>query len=237
MGGAQGFFRISAAATLVGLELPPASRNIELKPYGIARVDHRPARQRPPWTTTAKADFGVDAKYGITANLTADFTYNTDFAQVEVDEQQVNLTRFNLQLPEKREFFLEGRGIFSFAAFPTTGSGGGNSGGASTSTTPLLFYSRRIGLNGGRVIPIDVGGRVTGKVGKFSLGLLNIQTADDEVSRTPQTNFTVRAPQARRVPAQRDRRDDDEPVRIGVASPTRRIRATASTASSTSSAT
>ena len=108
-----------------------------------------------------------------------------------MDEQQVNLTRFSLQLPEKREFFLEGRGIFSFASFPTTGSGGGNSGGASTSTTPLLFYSRRIGLNAGRVIPIDVGGRVTGKVGKFSLGMLNIETADEAASKTPQTNFTV----------------------------------------------
>ena len=134
---------------------------------------------------------GADVKYGLTSNLTADFTYNTDFAQVEVDEQQVNLTRFSLQLPEKREFFLEGRGIFSFAAFPTTGSGGGGNGGASTSTTPLLFYSRRIGLNNGRVIPIDVGGRMTGKAGKFSLGLLNIETADEAASKTPQTNFSV----------------------------------------------
>jgi len=189
MGGAQGFFRISAAATLVGLELPPASRNIELKPYGITRST-TDRIVKPAVNNDGAADFGIDAKYGITANLTADFTYNTDFAQVEVDEQQVNLTRFNIQLPEKREFFLEGRGIFSFAAFPTTGSGGGN-GGTSTSTTPLLFYSRRIGLNANRVIPIDVGGRVNGKVGDFSLGLLNITTSDDEVSRTPQTNFSV----------------------------------------------
>ena len=131
MGGAQGIFRISAAATLVGLELPPASRNFELKPYGIARAttDRLVA---PAVDNKGEGDFGIDAKYGITANLTADFTYNTDFAQVEVDEQQVNLTRFSLQLPEKREFFLEGRGIFSFAAFPTTGSGGGATGGAST---------------------------------------------------------------------------------------------------------
>jgi hypothetical protein len=189
MGGAQGFFRISAAATLVGLELPPASRNIELKPYGITRLT-TDRIVSPVVDNKGEGDFGIDAKYGITANLTADLTYNTDFAQVEVDEQQVNLTRFSLQLPEKREFFLEGRGIFSFAAFPTTGSGGFG-GGVSTSTTPLLFYSRRIGLNNGRVIPIDAGGRVTGKVGKFSLGLLNIASAGDQVSNTPQTNFSV----------------------------------------------
>ena len=189
MGGAQGFFRISAAATLIGLELPPASRNIEIKPYGIARSTTDRV-VKPAVNNDGDADFGVDAKYGITANLTADFTYNTDFAQVEVDEQQVNLTRFNIQLPEKREFFLEGRGIFSFAAFPTTGSSS-STGNTSTSSTPLLFYSRRIGLNANRVIPIDVGGRVTGKVGKFSLGMLNITTADDDVSKTPQTNFSV----------------------------------------------
>jgi len=190
MGGAQGFFRISAAATLVGLELPPASRNIELKPYGITRLT-TDRLSTPTIDNKKDADVGIDAKYGITANLTADLTYNTDFAQVEVDEQQVNLTRFSLQFPEKREFFLEGRGIFSFAQFPTTGSSGGGSGNSSTSTTPVFFYSRRIGLNSGRVIPIDAGGRVTGKVGKFSIGALNIETADDSVSKTPQTNFTV----------------------------------------------
>jgi hypothetical protein len=190
IGGSTGFFRISAAATLVGLDLPPASRNIELKPYGITRLTTDRVSS-PSVNNKGEGDIGIDAKYGITANLTADLTYNTDFAQVEVDEQQVNLTRFTLQLPEKREFFLEGRGIFSFATFPTSGSGGGGGGGASTSTTPLLFYSRRIGLNGGRVIPIEAGGRVTGKVGKTSVGVLNIETDSDDSSRTPRTNFTV----------------------------------------------
>ena len=95
-------------------------------------------------------------KYGVTANLTADLTVNTDFAQVEVDEQQVNLTRFSLLLPEKRDFFLEGRGIFDF------GRGGDavgrrQSGGGHQRPRRTLFYSRRIGLNSGRVVPIDVG--------------------------------------------------------------------------------
>ncbi len=132
------------------------------------------------------AEFGGDFKYGVTANVTADLTVNTDFAQVEVDEQQVNLTRFSLFLPEKRDFFLEGRGNFDFAR---GGAGGGFS--QTGSDTPTLFYSRRIGLNRGRVIPIDVGGRLTGKVGSWGLGAVNIQSGEEEFSRTDSTNFTV----------------------------------------------
>jgi hypothetical protein len=187
IGGPTGFFRISAAATLVGLDLPPASRNIELKPYAISRVTvDRVAH--PGARDDLGGDIGGDVKYGITANLTADLTYNTDFAQVEVDEQQVNLTRFNLVFPEKREFFLENRGLFNFAQFPTTGGSGGSS---SSQDTPSLFYTRRIGLNGGRVVPIDVGGRLTGKLGGLGIGALNIETGDEPASGTPATNFTV----------------------------------------------
>jgi len=186
MGGAQGFFRISAAATLVGLDLPPASRNVEIKPYAISRLT-TDRLSTPRLDNHPEADLGVDAKYGVTANLTADVTVNTDFAQVEVDEQQVNLTRFNLVFPEKREFFLENRGVFTFAPIPSTGANMGNS----TTDTPSLFYSRRIGLNAGRVIPIDVGTRLSGKAGGFGIGLMNIETSDDQTSNTPATNFTV----------------------------------------------
>ncbi|OFW19671.1 MAG: hypothetical protein A3H97_18810, partial [Acidobacteria bacterium RIFCSPLOWO2_02_FULL_65_29] len=200
LGGSTAWFRVSGAATLVGLDLPTANKNVELKPYGISRFTTDRLRASPD---DFEGDFGVDAKYGITANLTADVTYNTDFAQVEVDEQQVNLTRFALSFPEKRDFFLEGRGIFDFGRGGNVsgggtnipgGGGGGGEGGAG-GITPQLFYSRRIGLNRNRVIPIDVGGRVTGKVGNTSLGLLNIQTGDhpgdDQVPATPTTNFTV----------------------------------------------
>jgi hypothetical protein len=186
IGGSTGFFRVSAGATVEGLELPPASKNFEIKPYGISRLT-TDRTSTPAVANDLEGDFGVDVKYGITANLTADITYNTDFAQVEVDEQQVNLTRFVLSFPEKRDFFLEGRGIFDFGR----GSGGGGGGGGNTGPVPTLFYSRRIGLNAGRVVPIDVGGRVTGKVGKFSLGLLNIQTDDEPKAAAPTTNFTV----------------------------------------------
>ena len=126
---------------------------------------------------------GIDLiKYGVTENLTADFTVNTDFAQVEADEQQVNLTRFSLFFPEKREFFLENQGTFGF---------GGTGGSSRGSDIPVMFYSRRIGLNEGREVPIRAGGRLTGRVGKFTLGLLNIQTGAEEVSAALATNFTV----------------------------------------------
>ena len=190
-GGRGGVFRVSAAGTLVGLEAPPAGRPLEVKPYAIGGVA-TDLTARPPERREGDGAFGVDLKYGITENLTADFTYNTDFAQVEVDEQQVNLTRFNLFFPEKREFFLEGRGIFGFArgSFRTARSlrresvlGGGD--------TPTLFYSRRIGLQAGSIVPILGGGRVTGKIGAFDVGALAIRTDDGTATSADDTAFTV----------------------------------------------
>jgi hypothetical protein len=190
-GGSQAWFRVSGAATLVGLDLPPAAKNIELKPYGIAGVTTDRAKT-PPVAHDLDKEVGFDAKYGVTANLTADFTYNTDFAQVEIDEQQVNLTRFSLLFPEKREFFLEGRGIFEFGRGPSNAPfGGGGGGGMNNNITPQIFYSRRIGLNQGQVIPIEAGGRLTGKMGRTGVGIMNIEAGDETVSATPATNFTV----------------------------------------------
>ncbi len=196
-GGPAGIFRVSDAATLVGLEVPSGSKNLEIKPYGIGGLT-TDLNTSPPVSNVGDGDFGVDVKYGITQNLTADFTYNTDFAQVEVDEQQVNLTRFSLFFPEKREFFLEGRGIFDFArggitggsggALRRGGSGGGFFGGGNA---PTLFYTRRIGLERGTIVPILGGGRVTGKVGAFDVGALSIQTDDEAISGAAMTNFTV----------------------------------------------
>jgi hypothetical protein len=186
-GGPGGIFRVSSAATLIGLDLPPAAKNIEVKPYGISKVTSDVAKGVQ---NDFQPNVGGDAKIGITANMTADLTLNTDFAQVEVDEQQVNLTRFSLSYPEKRDFFLEGRGIFDFGKGGPTNSSAGASN-SSTSLTPSLFYSRAIGLNAGQVIPLWAGGRVTGKDGKYSIGLLNIETGNEDVSRTPATNFTV----------------------------------------------
>ena len=98
---AGGGARMAYAGTLVGIEAPGGSRNVELRPYGISTL----TTDRPSGVSNdVSADVGIDAKYGITSSLAVDFTYNTDFAQVEIDEQQVNLTRFSLFLPEKREF-------------------------------------------------------------------------------------------------------------------------------------
>jgi hypothetical protein len=185
LAGPQALNRISAAGTLVGLDLPAVGKNLELKPYAVSRMTTDRLRT-PPVSNELGGDIGGDIKYGLTPNLTADFTVNTDFAQVEIDEQQVNLTRFSLFFPEKRDFFLEGRGIFDFAR-----GGTGAFGGVGTTDTPYLFYTRRIGLNGGRIIPIDAGGRLTGKIGQYAVGLMNIQTGDETVSNTRPTNFTV----------------------------------------------
>ena len=191
--GSSGIFRVSAAGTLVGIEPPTTSRNIEIKPYAIGGLT-TDVNASPPKDGERDGDFGLDVKVGITQNLTADFTYNTDFAQVEVDEQQVNLTRFSLFFPEKREFFLEGRGIFGFARGGSGGGFGGGGGGFfGGGNAPTLFYSRRIGLQGGAVVPILGGGRVTGKLGPFDVGALNIQTQtdDERISGAESTNFTV----------------------------------------------
>ena len=200
--GGPGLFRISAAGTLTGIEVPAGNRTFEIKPYAIGS-SATDLTADPQVRNDGDGDFGFDVKYGVTQNLTADFTYNTDFAQVEVDEQQVNLTRFSLFFPEKREFFLEGRGTFDFgrgAVFGGLGAPGGGgrpgSGGFGGGDAPTIFFSRRIGLESGNTVPILGGGRLTGKVGDFSVGALNIQTDDVQINNISDsgiggTNFTV----------------------------------------------
>ena len=188
--GPQGIFRSSRDATLIGIEAPEAGANLEVKPYVISGMETDRSAV-PAKSNDMHSDAGLDVKYGLTQNLTADLTVNTDFAQVEADEQQVNLTRFELNFPEKREFFLEGRGVYQFPLpFAAGGAGGGGGGG----NAPSLFFSRRIGLEGRYLVPIRGGGRLTGKVGSFDLGLLNIQTGEKEVNEqvvADGTNFSV----------------------------------------------
>ena len=191
-GGRQSITRVSAAADLVGLDLPPAGRNIEIKPYATSSLTSD-RTLTPAVSNDLDGSLGGDIKLGISANITADLTYNTDFAQVEVDERQVNLTRFSLSFPEKREFFLEGRGTFDFGrvSFPGSGGAGGGGGGRGQGgAAPTVFYSRRIGLSAGEAIPILAGGRVTGKSGRFGFGLMNVQT-ERVADVSPETNFTV----------------------------------------------
>lgn len=186
----RGIYRFSDAATLVGIEAPSGSRNLELKPYGITSV----VTNRDPdfllQENDASADGGFDLKYGLTQGLIADFTYNTDFAQVEEDQQQVNLTRFSLFFPEKREFFLEGQGIFGFGGVQQRG-GSNRPGDSAADLTPILFFSRTIGLTEDGEDPILAGGRVTGRAGPFRIGALNIQTRGIDGTPFEPTNFSV----------------------------------------------
>ena len=180
----RGLLKISSAGTLEGLQVPSGSRNLEFKPFALAGLS-TDNTITPAIANERNGRIGGDVKYGITQNITADLTVNTDFAQVEVDEQQVNLTRFNLFFPEKRDFFLEGLGTFAFAGRASAGLAAG------TGDTPYLFFSRRIGLDQSRVIPIRAGGRVTGKAGNVTFGALNVQTGDDDVAGIQEANFTV----------------------------------------------
>ena len=121
--------------------------------------------------STPKLDAGGDIKYSITNNLTLDLTVNTDFAQVEADDQMINLTRYSLYFPEKRNFFLEKSDVFDFSFLQ------GNN----------LFYSRRIGLYSGNAVRIYGGARVTGRIGKWDIGFLDMQTA--KFQDNPDENF------------------------------------------------
>ncbi|MEK7256228.1 MAG: DUF5916 domain-containing protein, partial [Bacteroidota bacterium] len=154
--------RLSLAGELTGLNLSSPG-NLKIIPYVLGQVSKN--YEEPDAETEFKPEFGGDVKYSITPSLTLDLTYNTDFAQVEVDEQQVNLDRFNLFFPEKRPFFLENAGLFS------VGSPG----------EVDLFFSRRIGIGeGGGLVPIIGGARLSGKISRTNVGLLSLFTDDVE---------------------------------------------------------
>ena len=180
-------YRTAYFGTLEGIKGISPSRHLELLPYVLPGASYESSTE----ATEGVFDAGLDLKYGVTPNLTADLTFNTDFAQVEADQEQVNLTRFSLFFPEQRPFFLEGASIFdvgiprpSFRRPPPL----------------LLFYSRRIGLAKGRAIPILAGGKMTGKIGPYGIGILNVLTnkfTDDEfqIGEPPidelRTNYSV----------------------------------------------
>jgi hypothetical protein len=171
-------YRVSVAGKLNGLSLP-ARRDLKLLPYVSGAVNDEKTLRTD--TVRRTGDIGLDVKWGVRADLTLDLTVNTDFAQVEADEQQVNLTRFPLFFPEKRPFFLENAQLFELGQPRSID----------------LFFSRRIGLSAaGEPIDIVAGGRLSGKLGGYNVGLLNMQTAaaaDERIGETlaPANNFTV----------------------------------------------
>jgi len=185
--GPSGFARVSNAGVLQGLSDIKSRRRIEFVPFLLPEA----ARDYQAGTEAdISAKYGGDFKIGVTDDLIADLTYHTDFAQVEADQEVVNLTRFSLFFPEKRQFFTETAGIFDFGK-----SVAGLGGDAAASDPGLLniFYTRRIGLVDGQQVPIIGGGRLTGRSGPYAVGVMNITTEDAAlVSRhIESTNFTV----------------------------------------------
>lgn len=174
-------YKMSRAGTLTGLRGLRQGRNVWVKPFANAVLTDGAATGGPG----RKLEGGLDLKWGLTPRLTLDATAFTDFSQAEVDEEQINLTRFSLFFPEKRDFFLENAGIFDFQDARVrnfrTGSGPQNF---------KLFHSRRIGLSAERApLPIAGGARLTGRLGHYAVGLLNMQTRDDLAY--PAENFSV----------------------------------------------
>lgn len=167
-----GIAHVSQYATLTGMRDLRRGRYMELKPFGIVGAQ----KFGDVEDTDVLDDLGLDFKYSITSNLTLDLTLNTDFAQVESDNVQINLTRFNLFFPEKREFFLERAGVFNFGDARQT----------------EVFFSRRVGIAN----EIIGGGRLTGQMGPISMGFLSLQTEDaiidDEQIRRGANNTVVR---------------------------------------------
>ncbi|MCA1585819.1 MAG: carbohydrate binding family 9 domain-containing protein [Acidobacteria bacterium] len=191
--GRRGLTKISSAGTMVGIDPPTGLTNLDIKPYILGSTTSNNVAA-PRVANDLNGEVGVDAKWAVTQSIVTDFTYNTDFAQVEDDEAQVNLTRFSLFFPEKREFFLEGQEYFNFA-----GGGamqGGNMGPTATnnpppSNTPVVFFSRRIGLQNGQVVPIFLGGRALARTGGVTIGALHMRTDDTPDARASETNFSV----------------------------------------------
>ncbi len=165
--------RLSLAGSLTNLDLRSPG-NLKIIPYVLGRFE-KDYEQTDP-SVDFSPDAGGDIKYSITPSLTLDITYNTDFAQVEVDDQQVNLDRFNLFFPEKRAFFLENAGLFS------VGSPG----------EVDLFFSRRIGIGTqGSLVPIIGGGRLSGKLNRTNVGLLSMFTEDVAEAGIEKNNFSM----------------------------------------------
>lgn len=177
-----GFHRVSLAGSLAGLEnLPAMGRNLEVKPYFLGGSRQSRAEDGT-LSRTSELEMGLDLKTEVRPGLVLDLTFNTDFAQVEVDDEQVNLTRFGLFFPEKRDFFLENSGIFQFGMAPNP-----------FEPPPFqMFFSRQVGIeeDEDEVVPILAGGRLTGRVGGQTVGFMNVVT-DEVEGLVGQESFSV----------------------------------------------
>ncbi len=167
------FFLVARAGEIKGLEGLSQGIGLDVRPYALGGFSRDITRRD---VNQFARDAGADIFYRITSNLVSSTSINTDFAETEVDTRQINLTRFPLLFPEHRQFFLEDSGIFEFAASPGT-----------RDFTP--FFSRRIGLVEGEEVPILLGQKLTGKIGRFDIGLMDVKTRDSSIA--PGRNFLV----------------------------------------------
>jgi len=175
-----GAARISQAGELRGISDIGSGRLFIIEPYGHTGFSHYPSSAAGTGLTpglNALGTGGVDVKLGLRSNLAANFTVNTDFADADVDAQKFNLTPYKLFFPEKRQFFLENAGVFNFPLGNDSGD--------------LLFFSRQIGIDPvtGEQVPINGGGKVTGSLGNFELGVLDVETR--ESGPNPFANYAV----------------------------------------------
>jgi hypothetical protein len=161
----QGLYNLTAAGRIEGISDVSQGYGLDVKPYLIGTYTTAPGRV-PPADSTYKGDGGLDFFYNLTPQLKANVTVNTDFAQTEVDDRQVNLTRFPLFFPEKRDFFLDGAGNFDFSREPNTDL--------------TAFFTRRIGLGtNNEPQRIDFGTKLGGQIGRFNLGVMHVRTGED----------------------------------------------------------
>ncbi|HEX9579721.1 MAG TPA: DUF5916 domain-containing protein [Gemmatimonadales bacterium] len=176
-------FLMSQAGTLLDLPRVPAGRNLWVKPFALAR--RATGSSFTPADTGNHGDGGLDVKLGITPRTTLDLTWRTDFSDADVDQEQINLTRFPTFFPEQREFFLENSGTFTFG--DVTAPGAPRSGASLRDFT--FFHTRSIGLRGGRRVPLFGGGRLTGRAGAYEFGFLNVHS--EAFEGAPPENFSV----------------------------------------------
>ena len=165
-----GFWRVSQAGTLQGLKGVESGRLLVIKPYGLLGAQSLTGQ---PWSALHSG--GADVKYGLSSNLIALATVNTDFSDADVDQQQFNLTPYPILIPEKRRFFLEDSDVFDFLLW----------------NQDLLFFTRQIGIDpvSGQQVPIDVGGKVAGHAAGLDLGVMDVRTRAEDFA--PYANYTV----------------------------------------------
>lgn len=166
-----GITKVSEAGLLTGINDIGSGRLFVVKPYALAGIDQLSNRLGTDVLHTG----GMDIKYGLRSSLVTNLTINTDFGDADVDQQQFNLTPYKIFFPEKRQFFLENAGVFDF----------------STGFQDLLFFTRQIGIDPstGQVVPINAGGKLTGTLGKYQVGLMDVQTRSD--GPNPAVNYAV----------------------------------------------